>query len=145
MVVKSFRGHLVDGGQDQIHLGTIKGKVGYRIVKFELMPSAPGTVSSEHIVKVYKGTQSSIDGLVNFTDSDLLGASYYNANVSGGDVDFTTVVFDQEIFNQDIYITHSDVQGSGSANYYLEMEVIPLNSDQAAITTVKAIRGLAED
>jgi len=145
MVVKTFRGLLADGAQERIKLQTSTGKVGYRIVKLKLIPSAPGVVSSENIVKVYNEFQSSIDGLVDFADSALLGASYYNANTSGGDVDFTTVVFDREIFNQDIYITHSDVRGSGSANYYLELEVIPLASDEAAITTVKAMRGLAVD
>ena len=41
MVVKTFRGLLADGGQDHIRLQTIKGKVGYRIVKYQLMGQKP--------------------------------------------------------------------------------------------------------
>jgi len=51
-----------------------------------------------------------------------------------------TVIFDREIFNQDIYITQSEQSGSQSLNYYLELEVIPLDDAGAEYTTLKDMR-----
>jgi len=138
-MIKTFRGLLADGGQDRIRLQTIKGKVGYQVIKFQGVPNAPGTADGEHIIKIYKTEQTSIDGLIDFTDSDLLAS-----------LDFTNrtvplrtsqnVIFDNETVNQDIYITHSDVTGSASSNYYLELEVIPLDDAGAEYTTLKDMR-----
>jgi len=141
MVVKTFRGQLADGGQDRIRLQTIKGKVGYRIVKFQAMPKAPMTLDQENVLKIYKSEQSSIDGVVNFTDSDLLGAltSKFVSDAKYGPPEL--VIFDKEIFNQDIYITNDDVGAGGrDSNYYLELEVVPLDDAGAEYTTLKDMR-----
>jgi hypothetical protein len=58
MVVKTFRGLLADGGQDRIRLSTIKGKAGYKIVKFQIIGAEPGQQDQEHTVKIYKTEQS---------------------------------------------------------------------------------------
>jgi len=141
MVVKTFRGLLADGGQDRIRLSTIKGKVGYRIAKFEIMSRLPYGAAGEHIVKIYSDEQSTIDAIVNFTDSTLLGVAIINNNTSGyTDQNIPTIIFDREVFNQDIYLTHSDTVGATPANYYLELEVIPLDDAGAEYTTLKDMR-----
>jgi len=109
MVVKTYRGLLADGAQEKIPLSTKDGSVGYRITKFELMATLPGQVSQESVMKIYKSEQSTIDGIVNFTDSDLLGAAYYRDNNSDIYPVSLNIIFDNEIFNQDIYITHKDI------------------------------------
>jgi len=136
MVVKTFRGLLADDGQDRIRLQTIKGKVGYRIVKFDIIDGAPGTLNSENVVKMYKTEQSTIDAVVNFTDSDLLGIAFYKPQV------LTRIIFfDSEIFNQDIYVTHKDISANNNpCNYYIELEVIPLDDAGAEYTTLKDMR-----
>jgi len=140
-MIKTFRGLLADGAQDRIRLQTIKGKVGYRIVKFQLMSDAPGTASYEHVVKIFKSIQSSITGTVNFTDSDVLATAYLEGSNSTAYNDQQTVIFDQEIFNQDIYVTHTDVAVPATGvNYYLELEVIPLDDAGAEYTTLKDMR-----
>ena len=140
-MIKTFRGLLADGGQDQIRLQTIKGKVGYKIVKFQIIHDAPGTANWESIVKLYKSEQSSITALINFTDSDLLGAAFQSGNSNAAAYPTTQVIiFDRETFNQNIYITHSEVDGSESTNYYLELEVIPLDDAGAEYTTLKDMR-----
>jgi len=137
----SFRGLLADGDQRKISIQGSVGAIAWRITKFNLMPSAPGTVSSEHVVKVYREEQSSVDGLVNFTDAELLGAAYYNANVSGGDIDYVPpVIFDNDLFSRNIYITHSDVQGAGSVNYYIELEEVKISAAGMAQLSVAAAR-----
>jgi len=147
MVVKTFRGRLVDGGQDRIRLSTIKGKVGYQIINFQIMPEAPGTVDYESGVSIWKTSQSSISTAtldINFGDTDLLAAAYMlvAAGPTQGNNSGTTI-FDNEVINQDIYITHTNVEGSGAAgnmNYYIELEVIPLDDAAAEYTTLKDIR-----
>jgi hypothetical protein len=140
-MIKTFRGLLIDGGQDRIRLQTIKGKVGYKIIKFQVITEAVSTASVEHVLKIYKSLQTSITGTVNFTDSDLLGVAIA---LSGADAAnnpiSTTIVFDNEIFNQDIYITHTDIEVGKSCNYYIELEVIPLDDAGAEYTTLKDMR-----
>ena len=140
MVVKTFRGLLADGGQDQLRLQTNKGKVGYRIVKFQVMGQDSNT-SYEAVCKILKETQTSVTTTINFTDATLLAAAIYQQNATGQTypVDQVTI-FDQEIFNQDIFITYTTSYGSGTLNYYLELEVIPLDDSGAEYTTLKDMR-----
>jgi len=142
-MIKTFRGLLADGGQDRIRLGTIKGKVGYRIVKFQGISITPGTADSESTVQIFKTEQASVStstATVNFTDSDLLAAFYYVDEASDTTGAVSTVIFDQEIFNQDIYVTHTATSGTTGMNYYIELEVIPLDDAGAEYTTLKDLR-----
>jgi len=138
-MIKTYRGLLVHGGQDRIRLGTIKGKVGYKVIKFQVMGETPATQEGENVVKIYKTAQTTINATVDFTDGDLLGVglffnaanNYYSMN--------TQIIFDTEIFNQDIFITQSDTSLK-TCNYYLELEVIELSEIGAEYTTLKDIR-----
>ena len=140
MVVKTYRGLLADGGQDKIKLQTIRGKIGYRIIKFQLIPKLPGTVQAENTVKIYKDKQGTIDSTIDFTDSALLAAGYFVHQTSATLPYFTVVVFDREIFNQDIYITCKEPIGGRDINYYLELEVLTLSDDEAQAAILKSIR-----
>jgi len=143
MVVKTFRGLLADAGQDRIRLTTTKGKVGYRIVKFELIAWRPVNVNNASVAMIWKKEQASVPAdspYINFTDSDLLAAGLLTDNASLSYPASTIIVFDQEIFNQDIYITHTDQDGTASLNYYIELEVIPLDDAGAEYTTLKDMR-----
>jgi len=143
-MIKTFRGRLTDttpGNQERIRLHTIKGKVGYRIVKLQLMHDQPGLQKVESTVKIYKTKQTTIDNDVNFADTDLLAAIYMaeSEDISSSAIS-NVVIFDREIFNQDIYLTHQDTQGARDVNYYLELEVISLTDMGAEYTTLKDIR-----
>jgi len=141
-MIKTFRGVLGDGEQDRIRLQTIKGKVGYKIVKFQLFPLKPGYDNSEYVSKIYKTSTGTADATCNFTDSDLLGAGYINNHTGASYYNLAVViVFDNEIFNQDIYVTMNDGEGGdNSCNYYIELEVIPLDDAGAEYTTLKDMR-----
>jgi len=140
-MIKTFRGKLADGAQDTIVLHTIDGSVGYRIVKFEQFPEQPGVVTQESIMKIYKIKQTTVDALINFEDNTLLAAAFYAEGHSTSDsVTDGIVSFDFEIFNQDIYITHSEVNAGNAMNYYLELEQIKLNLNESTVATLKDIR-----
>jgi len=140
-MIKTFRGLLANEGEERIRLSTIKGKVGYQIIKLQVLPSNPGGASYEACVKVFKSEQGTTPTTtIDFTDSDLLAAAIFAASSSTGDQYSTpAVIFDQEIFNQDIYITQKDTQGN-SMSYYLELEVVPLDDAGAEYTTLKDMR-----
>ncbi|GAH17362.1 unnamed protein product [marine sediment metagenome] len=140
-MIKSFRGLLKDGGQEKIPLHTNDGRTGYRIVKFQLMHDEPGEEQAEHTVKVYKLKQSTIDNTINFSDNTLLAAGYIMENPNNAYPVSKVIVFDNEIFNQDIYITQSDTIGSRACNYYIELEEVRLGSLEATVVTLKDMRG----
>jgi len=144
MVVKTYRGLLADGAQDRIRLSTIKGKVGYRITKFAIIQKSPGAAGKdcEGLVQIFKSSQAAAAQTINFTDSDCLAVGLYTGNPAADqNPNDMIIIFDTEIFNQDIYISYYDVRGVGDPmNYYLELEVIPLDDAGAEYTTLKDMR-----
>jgi len=139
-MIKTFRGLLADGGQDRIRLSTIQGKVGYKIIKFQSISKAPFDATQESITKIYREEQSTIDGVVDFTDSNLLAVAVFKDHATTFYGLYDSVIFDDEIINQDIFITHSEVAGSEPQNYYFELEIIPLSEQAAEYTTIKDLR-----
>jgi len=144
-MIKTFRGLLADGGQDRIRLSTIKGKVGYKITKFQIMSYLPTSGGDkEHVVQIWKSEQSSVPTAapapVDFTDSDLLGAAWSSSPDSPSYPTSRNIIFDNQTVNQDIFITHTDTDGTDTCNYYIELEVIPLDDAGAEYTTLKDLR-----
>lgn len=137
----SFRGLIADGIQERIPLGTIDGKKGYQITKFEIMPEKPGSTDFEHTVLIYKTQQDSVDAAVNFSNNRLLAAAYTEGNNSSNYIGQPLIsIFDNEKFNQDIYIQHIDSKGNLPVNYYIEMEQMELDLSEQTVATLKDIR-----
>jgi len=145
MTIKTYRGLLADGGQDKIRLKTNKGEVGYKIVKFEAM-ALDSEEDVESALKVYSVSQSSIDNAIDFSDHTLLAAMIYNDSASNAYGPQPVVVFDNMIFNQDIYITLKGSAGVSAPflNYYIELEQIILNDNQTTMATLQSLRQIAE-
>ena len=149
MPIKTFRGLIADKSQDTIVLHTNDGSTGYRIKKFQLMSWYPVNDNTEHIVMIWKIAQSTtaVASGINtpdFSNQTLLAAGVYTNSTSGHTVpSFTTVVFDNEIFNQDIYVTHSDEQSGIPCNYYIELEQVKLDLNENTVATLKDIRNQA--
>tara|TARA_Y100000401_G_C8142475_1_gene135526 strand:+ start:78 stop:512 length:435 start_codon:yes stop_codon:yes gene_type:complete len=142
MKIKTFRGLLADGGQDTIRLSTRNGLTGYKINRFEAMGKTPGASNQESVIKIFKVKQDSVDGVIDFNDSRLMAAAITTTSVDQEDFPLSNaVIFDNEIINQDIFITHFDVKTGESANYYLELEQVKLDINEAAVATLKDMRG----
>jgi len=140
-MIKTFRGLLADGGQDRINLHTNDGKIGYRIVKFQLMPYEMGSSSNEHTVQIFKEEQTAVVATIDFSDSRLIGAATTTNNPNGYQYPPSTqVIFDNEIFNQDIFITHVETSLAEPVNYYIELEQMPLDLNEATVATLQSIR-----
>jgi len=146
MPIKSFRGLLAQDAIDTVTLHSNTGSIGYRIVKFKLMPYLFGAGSGEleSIVKIYKVPQTTADEYIDFSDNTLLAAAIVN-NESNADSYPTvlTTVFDNEIFNQDIYITHKNQHADAAAvSYYFELEQMSLDLNENTVATLKDIRNI---
>tara|TARA_R100000306_G_C4330422_1_gene119938 strand:+ start:118 stop:558 length:441 start_codon:yes stop_codon:yes gene_type:complete len=142
-MIKSFRGKIAHNGQERIRLSTNKGEVGYQIRKFEIIGTRPDHVSQENTVMIFKTFQTTSTGdwdIVDLGNPDLLAVAYRENGNAATNNEPATIIFDIEVFNQDIYITHMDGTGSDSCNYYIEMEVIKLSVQQAEYATIKDIR-----
>lgn len=138
---KSFRGLLADQTKKRIRLSTNNGLTGYKIVKFELIAEQPGAVSQESVCKLFTIDPPATNALVNFDDPTLLAAAYYLDNHNDNYPVASTIVFDNTTFNQDIFITHFDVSAGQKVNYYLELESIKLDINEATVATLKDMRG----
>ena len=148
MPIKSFRGMISDydatvpgSGKDTILLSTNNGSVGYKITKLEVMPTDTAKLQ-QSVLKIYKIPQSTVDDNIDFSDNTLLAAVYFTKN---DDTKYPIVLssfFDNEVFNQDVYITHKDASTGESLNYYIEMEQFKLALDENTVATLKDIRNI---
>ena len=142
MTIKSFRAKLIDGAIDTIPLSTRNGSTGYKIVKMEIMHAEPGQQDAEHTIKVYSIKQTTADNAIDFSDNTLLAAAYLTDDKNTLGPASTVIVFDNTIFNQDIFVTHVDTTGSQPANYYIELEQIKLDLNENTTATLKDIRNI---
>jgi hypothetical protein len=147
--ILSYRGLLAEAGQDTILLTTKKGEVGYKIIKFQLFPYKPGWAEFESLVQIWKEEQDGIpttEAKSDFNNNRLLAASLFSATATtANSPNSITTIFGNEIFNQDIYVTHTQQSGAESINYYIELEIIKLTEDQAMVATLKDIRNNSTD
>ena len=144
-MIKTFRGLLTSSQEDIISLHTNTGSTGYRIVKFQIMPSQPGGGSDyEGVTKIYKVAQTAFDSSVDFNDPTLLAAAYYQDNAGEHYPSSIDIIFDKEIFNQDLYISYVKNTGSQLCNYYIELEQIKLSLDENTVATLKNIRNITQ-
>ena len=143
MPIKTFRGLIANGTQDTIVLHTNDGSTGYRIVKFQIMVTEPGEQSSEHTLKIFSVSQTTINNTLDFSDQTLLGAGWLGFGASTGPTNIIVTIFDNMVFNQDIYITCSDASGGVKpCNYYLELEQVKLDLGENTVATLKDIRNV---
>ena len=144
MKIKSFRGQLADGGQERIRLSTNDGKTGYLVRKFQTMSVSPGVEQHESITQLFAekvGTVPTTLATVDFRNPLLLAANVYISGNASAEVYNQQVIFDSVKVNQDIYVTHTENDGTSANNYYVELEQVPLDLNEATVATLKDMRG----
>jgi len=141
--MKSFRGKMSDDSIDTITLHTNTGSTGYRIVKFQIMPVNADT-NVETTMAIYKIPQTAASADLDFSDNTLLAGAIYTTSASNLYNPEPVIIFDNEIFNQDIYITLKGASGGpATMNYYIELEQISLDLTENTVATLKDIRNIA--
>ena len=141
----SFRGLLVDGGQDKIRIQGPTGEIAWRITKFQIIREAP-TASIDHVVKILREKVTTVpesSAKIDLTESELLAV----AAISGttfGEI-YTTIIFDNSLFSRNIYVTHTDNDGSEGCNYYIELEEVKVGKSGMAQLSLAAARRVQSD
>jgi len=152
-MIKTFRGLIKDRLQDIIPLRTNDGATGYRIVNFQIFFNIPGADSQDSIVQIWKVDQTTggrsvptAAPTIDFSDNTLLAVAQL---VQAASVLYQTttgpIIFEREIFNQDIYVTHTDSESAYYVNYYLELEQVKLDLNENTVATLKDIRNTSLD
>jgi len=142
--IVTFRGLMADLEVETILLQTNNGLTGYKINKFQMMPETPGQTEFKFVMQIFKTEPTTAASAnIDFSDNRLLAAAEVeDHNHSYYPHSGTAIVFDREIFNQDIYITLKDIITGGSCNYYLELEQMDLSLDEQTVATLKDIRNV---
>jgi len=138
-MIKTFRGILLDDEVNRIRLSTKKGKIGYKIKNFQVIAQKPGQENAEATVTVNKVNFTPLN-TVDLSDGNVLAVAFYAGHSSPHNYPTNeTIIFDQEIFNQDIFIGNNDLQNK-AMNYYLEIETETLTDNAATVSTLRDIR-----
>ena len=131
------------GLEEKINLSTINGKTGYRINKFQLMSVSPGTGNVEFVGKITSTPDTNISAEVDFTDGNLMAVCYTRDGTTNERPFTQLVMFDNMITNQDVFVNITDAGGATTeCNYYIELEVMPINDLQATQLTLKSLRSI---
>jgi len=142
--IVSFRGTVADGAEEMIPLSTNTGLLGYKITKFQVMTQT--FQNAELIVRIWK-IPDVTQGNTDFSDNRLLAAAMYASPAAAetNPADSQTVIFDNEIFNQDIYVTNTGVGSAQTMNYYIELEQMKLDLNEQSVATLKDIRNVGAE
>ena len=130
-----------DSDIETIPLHTNNGSTGYRIIKLQVMPA--DDTNTESVFKIYSVSQTSATNILDFSDQTLLAAVYFSMHGSSDAYpEDATVIFDNIIFNQDIFLTLKGQNTAQPLNYYIELEQIKLDLAANTIATLKDIRNI---
>ena len=137
----TYRGKLDIDTEDRIKLSTLNGKTGYKINKFQIISTTPGTGNKELIGKITNKADDNIGAAVDFSDSELLAVCYFADRTTNESSIFGPIIFDDKKFNQDIFVSISDATGNTvPANYYIELETMSLTDLEATFLTLQNIK-----
>ena len=140
-MIKSFRGLLADGAVQHIRLSTNNGLTGYHIKKFQAMAADTGKLQ-QSVMKLFSvEPDATATDDINFDDPTLMGAIYFTKNDDTKYPITESVFFENVAVNQDMYITHKDASTGEPLNYYLELEQMKLDKNEATVATLKDMRG----
>jgi len=143
MPIKSFRGNVVNGGIDTIHLHTNTGSTGYRIKSLRVIGSDPINNEDEGVIKIYTTPQTTATSTVDFSDNTLLAVGVWTSRATSRSYPLNeNVYFDNMTFNQDIYVTAIESATGNALNYYIELEMINLDLTENTVATLKDIRNI---
>ena len=139
-MIKSYRGKLDAGDSVRISLATPDGKMGYRIVKLATIVDEPAAYDTEATLKIFTDKQGTPSSTIDFSDSTLLGVSYTRTGSGSTEMVDQTTIFDNTIFNQNIFVTAVEPINSRPNNYYIELEQVKLDENEALVAIVKNLR-----
>ena len=143
----SYKGKLDIGEQDRLQIATLKGKVGYKINKFQITSTLPGQATAQELIgRIFTDNRTTnTSATLDFTDGTMLAVSitFHSGNTNPT---FEQIIFDNEKTNQDLFVTIIDANGGTiPCNYYIELEAMDISDLEATMLTLKNIRTITAD
>ena len=141
-IMKTFKGKLTSDNnvtnQDRIYLSGGDAKTCYRIHDLKLIATSESADISP-VVKIYQDQQSAVNETIDFEEEGLIAAAIYRQDSGNNYPPQQTIVFDNVVFNQDIFITYKDNETSAaSVNYLIILEEIKANDAELAVINYQA-------
>jgi len=137
----SFRGILADGGQDKIRIEGAMGEIAWRITKFQIMQEKPGNSDVEFVLMVWREEQTTVVSEIDFNNAELLAAGFITGSASYNNPESVpNIVFDNDLFARNIWVTSKDLNTGESCNYYIELEEVKVGAAGMAQLAVAAAR-----
>ena len=141
----TYKGKLNIDTEDRIKLSTLDGKTGYKINKFQIISTTPGTGNKELIGKITDKADDNIGATVDFSNSELLAVCYFADRTTNESSIFGPIIFDDRKCNQDIFVSISDATGNSvPANYYIELETMKLSDLESTYLTLQSLSSISE-
>ena len=107
------------------------------------MPEKPGQDNYEGTITVNK-VDFTPQNKIHLTDNNLLAVAFWAGNAAAFNYGpfNPPIIFEQEIFNQDIFIGYNDLLSDTvkGMNYYLEIETMSLTDNATVVSTLRDIR-----
>ena len=105
------------------------------------MQERPGQQGVSYVGKIYSKNQTSFTSSVNFTEGDLMAVCYVNDHASNANPTSETIIFDNKMTNQDMFVSITEPDGGTEpANYHIELEAMSITETQATQLTLKSMR-----
>ena len=126
-----------------LHNSTEPGQA-FKIRKLMVMPNdVDGSTSHECSVQVFSVNPGVARIDIDFSDDTLLGAVYYARSLQTAapyviDAASTSIIFDNTLINQDIYITYNSGQSGQKINVYMELEELNISKGEQAVVNFRA-------
>lgn len=136
----NFSGLLANATQATIPLHGGDAETGYRVKDFRIMPEKPLTNSNESLLQIWKTKQDAgaLSTDVNFDDPEFLGMAIWSNNATTENYpEDLTVFFDDEVVNQDLYVTCFETSGR-SMNFMLTLEEVKMPKGEQAVVNFNA-------
>jgi len=147
MTIKTFNGLMEPDAIDTIVLHTNDGSTGYRIVSLDIMSKTPGVGDVDHVVQIFSVKQTAASATVDFSNQELLGVAFLRQDADASNITARYaqhIIFDNIIFNQDIYVTLKNARGNAvPCNYLIKLEQVKLDLNENTVATLKDIRNLS--
>ena len=142
-MIKTFRGRMSQEDIQEIRLSTNNGLTGYKIKKLQLMPNL-FTTDMNSVIMIHSVKPTEAANTIDFSDPKILAAGFYSqSDTPHNQPEDLNIVFDDKVINQDIYVTYKDALSSTppDINYYIELEQVKLDLNEATVATLKDMRG----
>ena len=147
---KTFKGTIEEDDIFRIRLKTNNGLTGYKITRLQGMPmdtAGATNTANEAVLALWSVKPDDAPGsggtaFVNFDSPTLLGVLYFLRDQGTVAVTSETIIIDEKIVNQDMFLTYADGQNNTIGfNYYIELEQVKLDLNEATVATLKDMRG----